>query len=88
MLRSSFDSKEDHECVDVLAIANFPTIAIFMAQIPDQDLKKEKEQESRQKHTSCESLFTCSLSCCCELFCRWYTYAGAVACHHSQSTSC
>ena len=41
MLCSCFDSIEDHKCIKV-AMANCPTIAIFMCQMDGQDLKKNK----------------------------------------------
>jgi hypothetical protein len=44
MLCSSFESEEDHKCIDV-AMDNFPMIAIFMAQIHDQDFKKKKNKK-------------------------------------------
>jgi hypothetical protein len=47
MLHSSFSSKEDHKCIDV-AMDNFPMIAIFMAQIHDQDFKKKKNKKHRR----------------------------------------
>ena len=44
---SSFDSEADHKCIKV-AMANYPTIAIFMAQVPDQNLKKKKNKNQRK----------------------------------------
>jgi hypothetical protein len=43
MLQSLFASKRDHKCIDV-ALDNFPTIAIFMAQVPEDGFKKRKNQ--------------------------------------------
>jgi hypothetical protein len=44
MLYSSFPTTDDHKCIDV-ALGNFPTIAIFMAQVPDQGLKNKKKKK-------------------------------------------
>ena len=49
MLQSTFESRLDHKSIDV-AFDNFPTIAIFMAQVPDQGLKNKKKKNA-QKHT-------------------------------------
>jgi hypothetical protein len=46
MLLSSFDSKEDHDCIDV-AMNNFPTIAIFMTQAGDQDVKRKPRRHRK-----------------------------------------
>jgi hypothetical protein len=43
MLCSSFESEEDHLAIDV-AMANFPTIAIFMSQVDDQDMRKKRKK--------------------------------------------
>ena len=45
VLCSSFVADEDHACINV-AMDNYPTIAIFMAQVPDRGLKKRKKRKS------------------------------------------
>jgi hypothetical protein len=48
MLCSLFSSKEDQQCID-FSLANFPTIAIFMAQISDDKRKKKKKKKNQRK---------------------------------------
>jgi hypothetical protein len=60
MLQSTFVSKHDHECIDV-ALDNFPTIAIFMAQVPEDGLKKRKNKNKRK--SICDVKDNSSLHC-------------------------
>ena len=46
MLWSCFQSEEDHESID-LAMANFPTIAIFMSQVHKEEKKKKLKKQPK-----------------------------------------
>jgi chemotaxis response regulator CheB len=46
MLKSSFQSEEDHESID-LAMAKFPTMIIFMSHVGKQEKKKKPKNHSR-----------------------------------------
>lgn len=48
MIRSTFDSKEDHESINE-SMANFPTMAIFMSQVCKQDKKNKNKPKNQGK---------------------------------------
>jgi hypothetical protein len=48
MLCSCFDSEEDHKCIKV-AMANYPTIAIFMSQVAMEDMKRHRKNKHLRK---------------------------------------
>jgi hypothetical protein len=61
MLCSSFESEEDHKCIDV-AMANFPTIAIFLSQVDHQD-KKKKSHNKKHRRSIFDMKDTSQLQC-------------------------
>jgi len=48
MIRSSFESKEDHKSINA-AMAVFPTLAIFMSAVVEQGKKKKSSKKTKLK---------------------------------------
>jgi hypothetical protein len=59
MLCSSFQGNDDHVAIADVAMANFPTIAIFMSQVDNKQKKKPKNHRKSIFNVNDTSLLKC-----------------------------